>query len=373
MARMTGGGALVEMLTRRGGRHAVRAARRAERRAVRRAVRCRREAAGDLTRHEQAAAYMAFGYAAASGRPGAFAWCRDRACSTPRRRSPPPMHQFAGAVHLRPDPVNLIGRGFGLLHEMPDQLDPARPDEMGGAHRPPERDRQAGQRGVRADGDGPAAPGRARDAARHHGAGGVVAAERCRAPARRRRARSRALDEAAALLAGAKQPMIFVSGCAEGAGAEVLDVAEKLGRRSSPAGGPGRDGRPLATWRRTCSPAHRLWPATDVVLAVGTRFKQPQMRWGLDGDIKVIRIDLDPVEITRHARPEVALVADAARGARGAAAADRRGRARRLRAARGGGEGRGAGAVPARAGAATRATSRRSAPNCRMTASMSRI
>ena len=51
--------------------------------------------------------------------------------------------------------------------------------------------------------------------------------------------------------------------------------------------------------------------ATDVVLAVGTRFNQPQTRWGLDGDIKVIRIDLDPVEITRIARPAIGIVADA--------------------------------------------------------------
>ncbi len=50
---------------------------------------------------------------------------------------------------------------------------------------------------------------------------------------------------------------------------------------------------------------HEWWRGTDVVLAVGTRFNQPQTRWGLDGDIKVIRIDLDPVEITRVARPAV--------------------------------------------------------------------
>jgi acetolactate synthase-1/2/3 large subunit len=37
-----------------------------------------------------------------------------------------------------------------------------------------------------------------------------------------------------------------------------------------------------------------------------------QTDWGLDDAVKVIRIDLDPVEITRHARPEVALLADAA-------------------------------------------------------------
>ena len=57
--------------------------------------------------------------------------------------------------------------------------------------------------------------------------------------------------------------------------------------------------------------AHRLWPEVDVALAVGSRFQRVQTDWGLDDAVKVIRIDLDPVEITRHARPEVAL-ADAA-------------------------------------------------------------
>jgi acetolactate synthase-1/2/3 large subunit len=35
------------------------------------------------------------------------------------------------------------------------------------------------------------------------------------------------------------------------------------------------------------------------------------MDWGLDDRLKVIRIDLDPIEMTRHARPEVGLLADA--------------------------------------------------------------
>jgi hypothetical protein len=58
--------------------------------------------------------------------------------------------------------------------------------------------------------------------------------------------------------------------------------------------------------------AHRLWPEVDVALAIGSRFQRVQTDWGLDDRVKVIRIDLDAVEITRHARPEVALLADAA-------------------------------------------------------------
>jgi acetolactate synthase-1/2/3 large subunit len=57
--------------------------------------------------------------------------------------------------------------------------------------------------------------------------------------------------------------------------------------------------------------AHRLWPEVDVALAVGCRFLRVQTDWGLDDALKVIRIDLDPTEITRHARPEIGLLADA--------------------------------------------------------------
>ena len=97
--------------------------------------------------------------------------------------------------------------------------------------------------------------------------------------------------------------MIYVgSGCAEAA-AEVLAVAEQV---QAPVvtytGGKGivSDRHYLA---QNLLAGHEWWRGADVVLAVGTRFNQPQIRWGLDGDIKVIRIDLDPVEITRIARP----------------------------------------------------------------------
>src|SRR5712691_10575781 len=95
------------------------------------------------------------------------------------------------------------------------------------------------------------------------------------------------------------------------AGAELLALAERL---QAPVvtytGGKGilSDRHYLA---QNLLAGHDLWRRTDVVLAVGSRFNQPQTRWGLDTDIKVIRIDLDPVEITRIARPTIGIVADA--------------------------------------------------------------
>ena len=44
----------------------------------------------------------------------------------------------------------------------------------------------------------------------------------------------------------------------------------------------------------------------DVVLAIGTRLHFPQMHWGLDDDLKIVRIDIDPVEQNRFAPPAAA-------------------------------------------------------------------
>jgi len=59
---------------------------------------------------------------------------------------------------------------------------------------------------------------------------------------------------------------------------------------------------------------HELWREADVVLAVGTRLHQPQLRWGIDRDLKLIRIDIDPVEINRYFKPALGIVADAKAG-----------------------------------------------------------
>ncbi len=50
------------------------------------------------------------------------------------------------------------------------------------------------------------------------------------------------------------------------------------------------------------------------MLAVGTRLHQPQLRWGIDRDLKLVRIDIDPVEITRYFKPALGIVADAKAG-----------------------------------------------------------
>ena len=142
--------------------------------------------------------------------------------------------------------------------------------------------------------------------------------------------------------------MIFVGGGAQGASAQVRDLALRLGAPVV-AGWMGQgvmDGRsPLSL---SVTMAHRLWPEVDVALALGLALPAGADRLGLDDAVKVIRIDLDPIEITRHARPEVALLADAA-AALDALAAGARRRPAGVAPAHRRGERTGAGAVSPRA------------------------
>src|SRR5580693_4429643 len=123
MTRMTGGGALVEMLTRHGV-DTLFALPGVQNDALFVAL----YDAGNKTRvihprHEQAAAYMAYGYTRASGKVGAFAvvpgpgLLNTTAALATAYATNAPVLCISGQI-----PCDLIGRGFGLLHEIPDQL-----------------------------------------------------------------------------------------------------------------------------------------------------------------------------------------------------------------------------------------------------------
>ena len=76
-----------------------------------------------VTRHEQGAGYMAYGYAAASGRPGAYCvvpgpgFLNTTAALATAYAASAPVFCLSGQI-----PSRHIGRGVGLLHELPDQL-----------------------------------------------------------------------------------------------------------------------------------------------------------------------------------------------------------------------------------------------------------
>ena len=43
-----------------------------------------------------------------------------------------------------------------------------------------------------------------------------------------------------------------------------------------------------------------LWTTADVVIGIGTRLEWPLGRWGIDTDLRLVKIDVDPEELDRH-------------------------------------------------------------------------
>src|SRR5215831_9528273 len=313
MARMTGGGALVEML-RRHGVDTVFALPGVQNDALFVAFYDAGEALRVIhTRHEQGAAYMAFGYARASGKVGTYAvvpgpgLLNTTAALATAYATNAPVLCISGQVAS-----DLIGRGFGLLHEIPDQLGILQRLTKWAARidHPIQTGTLVNQafRQLRVGRPRPVGLEIPPDVLALETEVALPAAE---APPPPTAPDPELIDKAATLLAEARKPLLFVGSGAVGAAEEVRTIAEMLEAPVvSFTGGKGivGDRHYLA---QSALPGHELWRETDVVLAVGTRLHQPQVRWGIDNELKLIRIDIDPVEITRIRRPSIGMVADA--------------------------------------------------------------
>jgi acetolactate synthase-1/2/3 large subunit len=119
------------------------------------------------------------------------------------------------------------------------------------------------------------------------------------------------IEKAAALLGKAERPLIMVGSGANDAGPELLAIAEMLQAPvAAVASGKGivSDRHYLA---QVAPAAYQLWAKADVVLAIGTRLQRPLSMWGTDDTMKIIRVDLDPSEMGRVYPPAVAIHADA--------------------------------------------------------------
>src|SRR5713226_226314 len=223
MTRMTGGGALVEMLCRHGF-DTLFAFPGVQNDALFVALYDAGERVRVIhPRHEQAAAYMAFGYARASGKVGAYAVVpgpgvlNTTAALATAYATNAPVLCISGQI-----PSNLIGRGFGLLHEVPDQLAILRGLTKWAARisHPSETGKLVNE-AFRQLADGrprPVALEMPLDIMALDGEVALPAPEAAPPPPP---PDADLVDKAVALLAHAKNPMIYVgSGCAE-AGAEV--------------------------------------------------------------------------------------------------------------------------------------------------------
>ncbi len=273
-------------------------------------------------RHEQAAGYMALGAALATGRAQAFAvvpgpgLLNAGAALLTAYGTGAPVLALVGQI-----PSEAIDRGWGHLHEIPDQLGLLRHITKHAAR-------------IGGPADAPGLVARALQAARS-GRSRPVALEcgidtwgrqgevvpMAPLPPERPAIDAVAIEQAAALLAKAERPLILAGGGALDAAPEMLALAERLG---APVGTYRRGrgvlptGHPLAT---SLPVTHRLWREADVVLGIGTRMHFAQSGWGTDAAMRIIRLDIDAEEHFRFRRPDVAIQADAAEGIRALLAA----------------------------------------------------
>ncbi|RMF09753.1 MAG: hypothetical protein D6763_07265 [Alphaproteobacteria bacterium] len=267
------------------------------------------------TRHEQGAGYMAFGYARATGRlgvcsvvPGPGVLNAASAIITAQSTATP-MLCLVGEI-----PSFAIGKGIGLLHELPDQLGTLK---------------TLCKHAVRVD--RPAdAPDQVAEAIRiaQSGRPGAVVVEMAMDVMARRdevaddAGQPQAIDPgplpdkagiaaAVRLLDAARNPVIMAGTGAVPAAAEVEALATRL---QAPvvtlhnARGVVSDRSPLGF---TTPQGYAYWKQADLVLGIGSRLEFPFIHWGEWEDKKLIRIDIERAEINRFGPPTVGLEGDA--------------------------------------------------------------
>jgi acetolactate synthase-1/2/3 large subunit len=263
-------------------------------------------------RHEQGTAYMALGAALATARPQAYAVVpgpgllnTGAALLTAYAMNAPVL----GLIGQIPDAD--IGRGIGHLHEIRDQAGIiSRLVDFSARIRGAEAASALVAKALAAMGTGrrgPAVLECAIDVWGRTGPASLVAPIAPQEP----EIDDDAIAAAAAALGAAKRPFIICGGGAQGAFAEVTELAHML---EAPVLGY-RRGRGVLDSRAPLSvtlPIGRdLWGEADVVLGVGTRMYYPFTQWGMDDDVAIIRINSDPEEPARVHKPKVALVGDA--------------------------------------------------------------
>ncbi len=267
------------------------------------------------TRHEQGTAYMAYGYAKSTGKVGVCAVVPGPGLLNASGALCTAWSNYAPVLCLSGQiPSTAIGKGYGDLHEINDQLGmishitkwahsidhPAQTPEQvqeafkqfaTGSPRPVELEMPMDIMAMETEVE-------LLPRVEHYPKPPVD---------------QDLITDAVALLSAAKKPMIVVGSGALEASAEVLAVAEALQAPVMAC----RSGKGVVSSDHYLSAnfpmGHRLWGEADAVLAIGTRLAWPLTMWGKDDDLKLVRVDIDPTQIRRICDPEVGIVGDSAR------------------------------------------------------------
>ncbi len=281
-----------------------------------------------VPRHEQSVSYMADGYARVTGEPGVgmvvpgpgmlnatAGLSTAYACNSP-------VVFLVGQIHSK-----AIGKGYGSLHEIPDQsgvlrgltklqqlvrdradistaVDRAFAVSMAGRRRP-------------------AAVEIPYDLLMGKGAAASRSDAAVAAPAA---PDQKLIEKAAELIDAAKFPVIYIGGGAIDAGAEIAALAEKLGApvvASDNGRGAIADSHPLMFNALAGRP---LFSKADLVLVIGSRFMDimvPEVSWPQEGKT-FLYLNIDPADMGGPRKGSVNILADAAAGAEALAGAVKR-------------------------------------------------
>ncbi len=268
------------------------------------------------TRHEQGSAYMALGYAQASGKVGVFAVVpgpgilNATAALSTAAGSNAPVLGLTGQI-----PSYQIGLGLGIPHELRDQTmalrgvvpwveraetPTAAPALLGDAFRAMLSGRHQ-----------PAVFEMAPDVL---AATGPVTLPEGPPAIQRPTPDPAAVDAAARLLATARRPAIFVGSGAMDASDALARLADRLQApviASRTGGGVLSAHHPLSVGMVE---GQAYWPGVDVAVVIGSRFLAPALSWGREGAYRTIRIDIDPRQAALPAPADVTIISHADTG-----------------------------------------------------------
>ena len=275
--------------------------------------------AGDIlkvvhARHEQGAAYMALGAALATAKPQTYSvvpgpgFLNSSAALLTAYGMNAPVLAMVGQI-----PAAAIGRSQGHLHEIRDQagIIARLVDHTSRIDQPAEAAAKTAKaiKSMHQGRPGPAALECAIDVWGQRGKVGPIPEP---TPPRAPRIDEDDLRRAAKILGKAERVLIVAGGGAQGASLEVTLLSQMLQA-------------PVLSYRRgkgvlddrdpfsvNLPLGHELWGEADAVLAVGTRLLTPFTQWGMDRDLKIVRVDAAASEPDRLHKPAVALIGDSA-------------------------------------------------------------
>ena len=268
------------------------------------------------TRHEQGAGYMAFGYAKSTGRVGAYtvvpgpgvlnsaaALCTAYGATTP-------VLCITGNIMS-----DLIGKGRGQLHELPDQLATLRgltkwAQRIEHPTEAPQVLAEAFRR-LRTGRVGPVAVEAPWDV---FGMKAEMDPDYTVEIPPPPEPDPEAVERAARMIAEARNPLISVGAGALHSGDAIQELATLL---QAPVTAH-RSGKGIVSeaspYGMSMTAAFEYWQNADLLIGIGSRLELQHFRWRwLPEGLRTVRIDIDPAEFDR-VKPDVGVIADSASG-----------------------------------------------------------